>query len=211
MPVNAIPVVSSGFDPRDGSGVAAEVGTAAKDRDGRIFLKTGTGNTDWTLLEGWQYVKLGAPATTVSFSGLDGDKDVAYDIIGVFPFNSGATDVVLRPNGVSSNQRGVVITSANGGAATPGALNSLFLTSTTTAGQSSFFRATLQARRGAGARLATTQSGFGTGAGAISAQTGTSIWQEDSTNILSLDIVATVASAIGSGGFFAIKPVGLVR
>lgn len=197
-------------DPRS-PGVAAPIGTVGRDPNGFLYLKVGAGDSDWILLEAWKYVTCAVPATTVSFTGLDGDKDVAYDILVALKFNSGAASIDVRPNSQTANRRRVAVFASASSVAASAATDWAVI-DTQGGGTHSFMRATLLARRGAGGRsiLASGMEAIGVSS-APNFINENGIWNDDTINITGIDFVSSLASGIGAGSFFAIKPLGLAR
>lgn len=196
-------------DPR--SGFSAALGTIGRDPAGKEYLKVGTGDSDWVLLEGWKYVAAAAPATTVSFTGLDGDKDVSYEIIVAVKFNSASAAIDMRPNSLTTNRRRTSIFSATGvtvGAATG---TDWSFIDTQIAGTHSLLRALFFARRGAGGRSVVSQGMEAIGGTTVALTNQSGIWNEDTVNLTGIDFVSSVANGIGTGSMFMLRPMGLSR
>lgn len=161
-------------------------------------------------LGGRLFVVSGAAVTTITFSGLNGDAEGAYEIGGsILNGAGGATDYTLEPNGLATNQRGIAISSNNGAAPASGAVNALLIGSQTTASETFGFRALLIARRGAGGRFLISDSGWGQGAANVFAQMARSEWREDTVLVTSLLLRSSVASGFGIGTFIWIRPAWL--
>lgn len=206
---NAVPFRPVTSDPR--AGLAASVGTVVQDGSGNTYLKVGSSDSDWILLEGWKYVTAAAPATTVSITGLDGDKDVAYDIFAGIKFNSAAANIDIRPNGLTTNRKRTQLYSVTGAA--PAALTAADwgVIDTVATGTHSLLDAVLLARRGSGGRSIVTRGMEANGVTTVALLNECGIWNEDTVNITSLDFVSSVANGIGTGSFFCVKPKGLAR
>lgn len=141
--------------------------------------------------------------TTVTFSSLDGDADEVYLLIGRIKNGTGSdSDYFLRPNGISTNQETtelawfpfstVVGVNAN--------LILLFLEASNIGSYTMTFHAKRSSNSVAMSRLFTGQftEHDVAGVSAVGEMTA-GFWNETSTNVTSLDIVATTASAIGDG------------
>jgi hypothetical protein len=109
-------VLSGTVDPSAGGGVAAPEGSIFLRSNGSAYVKTGAGDTAWTLVQagagGGDLVLIGTQAVagaavqSITFAGLNGDVDGMYEI--EFQLNRDAgSNLDLRPNGLTTNQRTV--------------------------------------------------------------------------------------------------------
>ncbi len=187
----------------DPVGTPTFVAAAEHDHDG-VNSKV-VGGADWILIE----KKLVTGDTQdLTFSGLDGNTDEIYRIVGRIVVSGSAEDVTLRPNGLSTNQDSLDIIESSSGI-TRAAPTSLSLSITTGSGEVLHtFDATLWAKNNPNsiATNRTLQSEWGTYGTTLPNRVGQSrgLWDEDSTNITSLVIHGEAADTIRDGSTVAL-------
>lgn len=167
----------------------------------------------WELIE---QKTITSAVTSVTFSGLDGDADEIYLLIWQMKHPAGgvgAADMTVRPNGLTTNQTGVRVPMSTGTVSA----------STRTVmdlgrvgqgdGEDGVGRAVFMAIKSinsvARRRQMFSESVEYLGSGPSTARwQASSTWNETSTNITSLEIVSSVASAIASGSRFSLYKAG---
>ena len=143
------------------------------------------------LIEAWE---VSAAATSHTFSGLDGDADGLYLIVYRILQGAAGSVTTCQPNGISSNQStGGVYSGAGVGTILTSALQ-IAGNSDSEIGQCWFDAATGMDRTG---RF----NSFEWTGGSPYMVDGRWLWLDDTTNITSLDIVASVASGIDAGSY----------
>lgn len=143
------------------------------------------------LIEAWE---VSAAATSHTFSGLDGDADGLYLIVYRILQGAAGSVTTCQPNGISSNQStGGVYSGASAGTILTSTLQ-LAGNSDSEIGQCWFDAATGMDRTG---RF----NSFEWTGGSPYLVDGRWLWLDDTTNITSLDIVASVASGIDAGSY----------
>ncbi len=123
--------VAIDFDFGGGSQTAPITDEASK---GKVLGPDGAGSVVWvsgkTLVE---RKEISAAVASVTFSGLDGDIDEVYQLIGrIMKAPAGVAQYSLRPNGVTANLAGATVT--NGGAAVQAARVDMIVATGTNAG-----------------------------------------------------------------------------
>lgn len=102
-------VVTLTSDPRSGTGYAGTPGQVAY--DGTYYYHcVGTGVNDWIITPWFTSSTLAAAATTVTFSGLDGDKAITYRLDFDITCVAGGQSFSLLINGATTNVGGTYIT-----------------------------------------------------------------------------------------------------
>lgn len=146
--------------------------------------------------------------TDVTFSGLDGDTDKVYLLMGRIIVPSGGSNPVFtwQPNGITTNQSSQRMY-ANGGATAADQTSNLWLLDGIVATTVSF-SVTIHASKVENS-VAMIRNHFGTfqaiyGAGTIAVGTVSGQWNETSTNITSIVVHSSVASKIGNGSTIAL-------
>lgn len=152
-------------------------------------------------------VVAGAAVSTITFSNLNGDIDVAYEIFGVIKVAAVASIFSVQPNAISTNQLTRTARENNAGAFNGVNDASMMIVYQATSGQSAPFEGRLMALRGGGAR-----GGRFSSLAATAATTGNGDhyaveWQEDTTNVTSLVFNSSVASGFGVGSWIFVRPV----
>ncbi len=148
--------------------------------------------------------------TSVSFTGLDGDTDELYKLFGRIVMSTSINSYNLQPNGISANQahRRVQRFGTGGGSGTG---SSLLLA--LTQGSSEVlvtFEATFWAKKNPNSiavnRVLQSQYSFFIATGVQTEGPGIaeSVWDDDTTNVTSLDIVSSNASDIRDGSTIAL-------
>lgn len=144
-----------------------------------------------------------APATSYSLAGLDGDTDDLYFLVFKIIKNTvAAMNVDIQPNGVTTNQETRARYDGTGGSGTlTAAAIRIVFNGGATADDIDFGTLWFQAKTG------TDRTGFVewleavAAAGGIYKLSGAFVWNENATNITSLDVVADVANGIKTGSF----------
>lgn len=143
-----------------------------------------------------------APATSVSFAtGVDGDTDEVYALVfRMIKAVVAAITVVLKPNGVTTNQvtKGTIDGTGVGTIST--ATLQIVANGSGTTGDVDHGLVTIDAKTGA-VRTARMNSLEAVGSSVYLIDAGMS-WNETVTNITSLDVVCSVAAGIGAGSYF---------
>ena len=185
--------VSAGFVKTDGSG---------------DFLFGEPGGGGGGVGTGWQLIEvkdITVDATTVTFSGLDGDADGEYMLL--FRFRtSQALEVfyTIEPNGISANQntiRQIIIATGVSTSTFP----TLLLASAGTNTDKQWIGIVyFDAKTGTTVRQIISESStrltnLTIAAGGLRRSTFAGSWDDTTTNITSLDIVSDIANGIGSG------------
>lgn len=198
---------------RGASGWTARVPSTA----GYVLTDAGAGaDPDWAapatgVASAWEVVErktVVANATTLTFSGLNGDTDEAYMLVwSMKNSTSSVTDLSWRPNGVTTNQTGtrMPITSGSPSASTRTVLDlgRVGIAASNEAAGVSFFYARKVVNSVARNRHAWSDSVEFQNT-AVARWFSASTWAETSTNITSIDIVASVANAIADGSRFTL-------
>lgn len=161
-----------------------------------------------------EIIVTGAAVQTVQFgpSGdgdflrtLDGDTDEEYLVVGNIIKGAAAASYSLQPNGSSANQEVARIETIDGAAPSADTQTALILADPGSLGDANetvvTFEATLFAKTGAQRGFRSLQGGGDLTGGVTGSLVGINagILNDLSTNIVSLDIVGSVASAIGVG------------
>lgn len=148
--------------------------------------------------------------TSVSFTGLDGDTDEVYKLFGRIVMSTTANFYSLQPNGISANQdeQSVQDYGTGGGSATTTRL--LLARSQSSSGVLVTFESTFWAKKNPNAvavnRALQSQYSFFTATGPETEGPGIaeSLWDDDTTNVTSLDVVSANASDIRDGSTIAL-------
>ena len=185
--------VSAGFVKTDGSG---------------DFLFGEPGGGGGGVGTGWQLIEvkdITVDATTVTFSGLDGDADGEYMLLFRFRTSQALEAFyTIEPNGISANQntiRQIIIATGVSTATFP----TLLLASAGTNTDKQWIGiAYFDAKTGTTARQIISDSNtrltnLTIAAGGLRRATFAGSWDDTTTNITSLDIVCDIANGIGSG------------
>lgn len=148
--------------------------------------------------------------TTVSIGGTDGlpngDVAVAYEFHNTVVFNSGVCAILLQPESIATNMHSVTTTSVNGGAYANGPNADSRIGITTASGFGITIRGEVWAVRGSGARRYTARSSEHTAAATNNLNMFAGVWNEDTTPITKLDFTSSIASGIGVGSVFMVRP-----
>lgn len=171
---------------------------------GTTLNATGGGSGGLTLVES---KVITSNTTTVTFSGLNGDTDRVYRLVGSV-ITSTAGTLSLQPNGVSTN---LFIAGTHMNSASSGIFNGTVWTLTSaqniSSGNSCVFDVVIFVAKSINSiaqnRWMTGTSTYGTAA-ALEHSVFGGEWVESSTNLTSLDIVGGVANLIGNGSHIAL-------
>lgn len=194
-------IPNSDIDP--GSPITTALMTALRDNDDFLL----------TQVAGMILVEkklITSDVTSVSFTGLDGNTDEVYKLFGRIVMNTATNFYNLQPNGISANQnnRSVQLFGTGGGST-----SSATLLLARTQGSSEVlvtFEATFWAKNNPNAiavnRVLQGQYSFLTATGVQTQGPGIteSVWDDDTTNVTSLDIVSANASDIRDGSTIAL-------
>lgn len=148
---------------------------------------------------------IAAPATSVTFAGLNGDTDEVYLLVYRLVKNTAAVMLTtLRPNGVTTNQRTTYNYSGwQGGGPVSGAFNITTMEIGANGGASGaleFGHLWITAKTGF-ARMGHGHWAQSDGADLLSIVNAMH-WTDTAANIVSLDVVADQANGIGAGSYF---------
>jgi hypothetical protein len=190
-------------DPRTGGGQVGLMGAFAFDGS-NFYQKVSTGNNDWRLIA-CQKQDLVANATTLTFSGLLGNRDGGYllDYL-ILNASGGGPQLDIRPNNLATNQFMRRIYNAG----STDTLAFLDLGTGISAGEYTRGQLLLTSRAGQ-RRFASGRFQFGTGTAAPAATVVTEgLWNETATEITSLVIVSSLANGLGAGSKFALYTLG---
>jgi hypothetical protein len=194
--------VTVAADPRV-AGLARPIGTIVVDGSGIAYQKVGAGDTHWQRLGFDTQSVAGAAATSVTFSGLNGDLDGGYEIEGSWKGASGTPAMTLQPNAITANQLGSRVTIDTGGAV-PSARTDLLLQFMVGTNNNNF-KATFTSRTGRSRHLMS----FGRWRNsATELEICTGEWSDTTTNITSLKLNCSVASGIDIGAVFTLRRLG---
>ena len=146
---------------------------------------------------------LGADATVVTFSDLDGDEDGTYVLLGYFTNDSGSSSsLFLEPNGLATNQEYELCSVTEGTFAGATDTAGMLLTGINTAENSTFF-AWFHAQKTSGAnRGAYSFETRDFGAADSRFRGLESVWDETATNVTSIEIQSDVADGINTSSTF---------
>jgi len=150
-------------------------------------------------LEHLETIEVGADTTTVTFDGLNGDEDEEYYLEYFFPDPVGTVSYTLRPNGITANQTGARIF---GGTSLDDATLSSLLIAAPISGDENSGRCWLSAKTGQNRFFHGQDAQISASADYVILTSGR--WADTATNITSLDITASVASAIKEGARFSL-------
>lgn len=154
-----------------------------------------TTEPEWELVE---RKTLTSAATSVTFSGLNGNTDVEYKLRGYVVDDSGSNaNMALYPNGATTNADGQRLTgtgAAAGGSVATEMLVGLFRPDA----EVSYFEGTLWAKAGSVRTYRGTAGNYDVGAPKLYAETIAGCWSDTSTNITSLELSGP-SSAFGAG------------
>jgi hypothetical protein len=205
--------ISLASDPRTGGGQAANIGTIGYWSGGPFaYVKFGPNATDWILFPGATTRQtLVSNQTDVTFSGLNGNLDGDYELsMHVLTPTSGTVILSVQPNSTTTNQSGLDI-QATGAAATGNNLPTWQLGGVVNgASGTPFMRFRCRVTCLTGFNRDIHFDGQGNpGIGNITAFTGGAEWTDQVTNITSLTIHSSLASAQLTGSSYVIRPLGV--
>jgi hypothetical protein len=169
--------------------MAYEGGALVVSADGAPFSNVGS-----LLLVDTQV--LTGDATTVTFTVNDSDSEYLLISAQLVGGAGGISLVTIRPNGLTTNQ--VTEFTANGA---PGPFSNLTVGATSATGTASAFQAVFFPRTGAGGRPGMSTAVYNDGSNTIFASGFN--WNAQ-TALTSIDIVASVSNAFGSGSRFSV-------
>jgi len=200
---NVSAAVSAGFVKNDGAGNFS-------------FGEAGGAGGGAGVGSGWQLIEvkdITTAATSVTFSGLDGDADGEYMLlyrIRKIPATASIAFYTMRPNGISINQDTIRRAHSTSGANITSIFNDLRIADGGfTAGVQQVGVLYLDAKTGTEARQFLSDLNLFAGAvplinGALRRDIYSGLWQDTTTNITSLDIVANFTNGIGIGSQFCL-------
>jgi hypothetical protein len=175
------------------------------DSKGRITAASNgsAGSSGLTLVE---TKVIAANATTVTFSGLDGNTDGTYLL--VMNMKNGSASFctyLLRPNGATTNMTFVRNTFNAAGTAQSGDTKwwSALADANVWGSSQTIIHASQTSHSVSLVRKMETAMSY-SNSGALNGLTGTGLWNETSTNITSLDVVADQANGIGDGSLLSL-------
>ncbi len=147
----------------------------------------------------------GQNATNLSFTGLDGDIDLVYDIRGVLVngSESQAADITLQPNGLSPATDVLLsdpIASTKADVISATYQDSVWLLGTIKAGSILGFEATIIADKAAGTARCFWGSSFAPGSGQAQILVD-GVWVEGTTKLTSLVLHSSLSGGIGVGSW----------
>lgn len=173
-----------------------------------VYRKTSNvATTDWARQNTFKKVTSGAATTVTVASGLNGESDFAYTIIGrVVNATASNCRLYLRPNGLTTNAyHEVSIAIANGSTAAASGTTDLAIAAAI-ASQTTMFYCNIFARHNGAQRFLVSNGVRSNGAAAPDAFLYSAIWDETTTEITSFVIESEIASAISSGSEFMVMP-----
>ena len=147
----------------------------------------------------------GQNTTDLSFTGLDGDIDLVYDIRGLLVngSESQAADITLQPNGISPATDVLLsdpVTSTKADAISATYQDSVWLLGTIKAGSVLGFEITVVADKSAGTARCFWGTSFAPGSGNAQVLVD-GLWVEGTTKLTSLVLHSSLASGIGIGSW----------
>ncbi len=192
-------IPDSDIDP--GSPITTDLMTQLRDNDEFLFTQTG----GLVLIE---KKVVTSDTQDLTFSGLDGNTDAVYRMVGRIVVSGAAEDVTLRPNGISTNQDSIII-SQSGSAVSRGTSTDLKLVDTFSSGGTlQTFDAIFWAKNDPNSIAVnrTLQSEFGLYTATLPERVGQirGLWDEDSTNVTSLVVHGQAADTIRDGSTVAL-------
>ncbi|MBW2690999.1 MAG: hypothetical protein JRE57_00015 [Deltaproteobacteria bacterium] len=192
------PSVDTEVELRMDSGGTAST-TMEADSSWAIIMELGGPGGLAGPLEHLETIEVGADTTTVTFDGLNGDEDDEYYLEYFFPDPVGTVSYTLRPNGVTANQTGARIF---GGSSLDDATLTSLLIAAPISGDENSGRCWLTAKTGQNRFFHGQDAQISASADYVILTSGR--WADTATNITSLDVTASVASAIKQGARFSL-------
>ncbi len=191
-------IPNSDIDP--GSPLSTDLMTKLRDNDDFLFAE----RAGLVLVE---KKLVTADVQDLTFSGLDGNTDEVYRLVGRIVVSGVAEDVTLRPNNISTNQDSLSIFESSSSTQRITSTN-LALSLTAASEVLHAFDAIFWAKNNPNS-IATNrvlQSEWGTYVAALPSRVGQSrgLWDDDSTNITSLVIHGEAADTIRNGSTVAL-------
>ena len=189
-------IPNSDIDP--GSPGSTDLFTKFRDNDDFLFdRQAGLVLVEKKLVTG--------DVSLLTFSGLDGNTDEIYKLVGRIRVTGTAPEFTLEPNGISTNQDSLLV---ENGIQVSSPANLMMSNGIGATHPLQTFEAIFWAKANPNSiatnRLLQSIYSVATATAMVTTGQAHSVWDEDSTNITSLDVVSSIASDIRDGSTVAL-------